>query len=273
MEPELTPSGALYDKFTFVLVRPAIAGNIGAAARALKNMGFHRLRLVAPPEFDRKAAATMAVHAADVVHEARIYDDLLSSVGDHTLTVGTTCRKGSYRRHARELREVTIELVKAAQANRIAIIFGPEANGLSNDDLELCQELIVIPTSPAYPSLNLAQAVAIVAYELRMALREAIGAEKANANAEPHNTLFARAPVEAVEMMIRRLEEVLLEIGFLSPDNPQRIMLALRALFGRAGLSQRELDILNGIVSQVRWFAKGGYEKIAQKRAMGLKIR
>src|SRR5579864_3140398 len=156
--------------FAFVLVRPLQAGNVGSAARALKNMGLGDLRLVAPRAgASGRAAAAMAVHAGDVLRNAQRYDSLGAALTDCTLAVGTTCRPGLYRSGVVALREAAVQLAAEAAANRVAIIFGPEDTGLVNRELKLCQRLVTIPTAPGYPSLNLAQAVMLVAYELMMA--------------------------------------------------------------------------------------------------------
>src|SRR5260370_5368029 len=147
------------ERISFILCRRLQAGNIGAAARALKNMGFADLRLVAPIASPQdRAAIAMAVHADDVLGSAGIHSDLGSALGDRTITVGTTCRLGPYRSGAQLLRDAARDLVRDAAANRIAIIFGPEDHGLTNDELKLCHRLVTIPASNDYPALNLAQA-------------------------------------------------------------------------------------------------------------------
>src|SRR5690242_5363616 len=132
--------------FAFVLVRPLKPGNVGAAARALKNMGLADLRLVAPrADAGGRAAAAMAVHAGDLLRGARRYDGLAEALADRTLAVGTTCRPGLYRSGVVGLREAAAQLVAEAAANRVAIIFGPEDTGLINRELKLCQRLVTIP--------------------------------------------------------------------------------------------------------------------------------
>jgi tRNA/rRNA methyltransferase len=250
--------------FAFVLVRPLQAGNVGSTARAIKNMGLGDLRLVAPRTGAvGRAAATMAVHAGDVLRNARRYDSLGAALADCTLAVGTTCRPGLYRSGVVGVREAAVQLITEAAANRVAIIFGPEDTGLVNLELKLCQRLITIPTAPEYPSLNLAQAVMLVAYELMMAA----GAAREMPMAEPH------APAVAVDAMLERLSEALVSIGFLPADNPEHIMFALRAILGRAGIGLRELDILSGIARQIRWFSEGGFEAAEAKRRSGRKLR
>lgn len=254
---------AALDNFAFVLFSPKSSGNVGAAARALKNMGFADLRLVAPRDYDARAAAAMAVHADDVLDRARIFPDLAAALGDRTLTVGTTCRSGPYRSETRAIRDAAATFIADGAANRIAMVFGPEDFGLTNLEIALCQRLVTIPTAPDYPSLNLAQAVIVVAYELMLAA----GAARAPVEAGEF------APAGAVDAMHRRMADALVAIGFLPGDNPDHIMLTLRAMLGRSGLRPRELDILNGIARQVRWVAEDGAATLAAKRDAGRKLR
>lgn len=253
------------EQMAFVLVRTRSAGNIGAAARALKNMGFADLRLVAPAAGEDRVASEMAVHGRDVLARARRYPDLAAALEDRTLALGTTCRLGGERVQAGPLREVAAQL-SALAAERIAIVFGPEDHGLSNYELSFCQRLIVIPTAPEYPSLNLAQAVMLTAWELFMARGDS-GAPQADC-APP-----ALAPWPESAAMLARLERALIAIGFLPADHPEHIMASLRALFGRAGLSPHEVAILSGIAHQVNWFAQGGRETIERKQRAGRAIR
>ncbi len=252
------------EHFAFVLFHPRSAGNIGAAARALKNMGFADLRIVAARKSAGAAALKMAVHGRDVLDAARIYPDLKSAIADCTVTVGTTTREGPYRSAARPPREAIAELAALAPPYRIAFIFGPEDFGLTNRELKLCQRLITIPASPDYRSLNLAQALLIVAYELRLAC-----AEHPAENLAPVR-LAAAAEVGA---MFERMARALVRIGFLPADNPDHIMFAIQGIFGRTRLAPREVDILNGIARQIEWFARGGRETVAAKRRAGKRIR
>ena len=254
---------AALDRFAFVLFSPKSSGNVGATARALKNMGFSDLRLVAPRAYDPRAAAAMAVHAGDLLDRARICNDLASALDDRTLTVGTTCRVGPYRGESRALHDVAPALIGESAANRVAIVFGPEDFGLSNLEIAQCHRLITIPTAPDYPSLNLAQAVIVVAYELMLAA----GTARLPAAASE----FAAAG--DLEAMYCRLTEALVAIGFLPAENPDHLMLAIRSMLGRGGVRPRELDILNGLARQVRWVAEGGAATLAAKRAAGRKLR
>lgn len=251
------------ERFAFVLVRPKSAGNVGAAARALKNMGCANLRLIAPRRLNPRIAAQRAVHGAEVLAHSLTHQSLDSALGDCTLVVGTTARRGPYRSEALPIREAAPSLIEAASANRIALLFGPEDHGLSNEELKRCQRLVTIPTAPEYPSLNLAHAVMLVAYELMLA------AGAARVIDPPQE--FARA--NEVEAALARMAEALIEIGFLPESNPDHIMFALRTIFGRGGLRPRELDIVNGIARQILWFAEGGHETLAAKQRAGIKLR
>jgi tRNA/rRNA methyltransferase len=261
---------AAEERFAFVLVRTKAAGNIGASARALANMGFGDLRLVAPDASADRVASEMAVHGREILQRAATFPDLGSALRDRTLSIGTTCRPGLYRSGAQPLRPAITELVASHRNDRVAFVFGPEDHGLSNDDLRYCQRLITIPTAAQYSSINLAQSVMLVAYELFIAICATAPVRPGDSH---HGRLFAGAPVSEIEMMLARMEKALIAIGFLAEDSPDRIMFALRGILGRSGVNRRELDILNGIAHQIEWFAGGGREIIASKRRSGKKIR
>ncbi len=255
------------ERFAFVLFRPQSAGNIGAAARALKNMGFDDLRLVAPGTLNSREAAAMAVHADDVLARATVYPDLAAALADCSVAVGTTSRRGGYRSRAYPLRVAAAELDAIAGSNKIAIVFGREDRGLTNRELKLCNRLITIPTAAEYPSLNLAQAVVVVAYELMMAADESAAAAIEAARA-PH---FVAAAIS--DPMLARMEHALVSIGFIPDDNPDHIMFAIREIFGRSGLTAREVEILNGMARQMRWAAEGGYRTLGGEAARGQEIK
>jgi len=251
------------DHIAIVLVKPKVSANVGAAARALKNMGLADLRIVAPRDWDSEAARIMAVHADDVLAQARFFPHLLDAVSDRTLTVGTTCRSGPYRSEIQPIRQTAGVLAADAGTNRIAIVFGPEDYGLSNEEIGQCHRLVTIPSSPAYPSLNLAQAVMVVAYEISQAFNEM----------NPATAAIEFAPADSVEQMFVRMAAALEAIGFVSPESADHIMLTIRAMLGRGGLRPRELDILNGMARQIRWFAREGREVAVRKQAAGERLR
>jgi tRNA/rRNA methyltransferase len=253
--------GSMVPDLAFVLVRPKAPGNIGATARAMKNMGFADLRLVAPQRWNQREAAAMAAHGGDVLAAATTYPDIAGAVADRSTVIGTTARGGLYREDARSIHDTAAEI--AALGGPAAILFGPEDFGLTNDDLKSCQRLVTIPTAPAYRSLNLAQAVLIVAYEMMLAAD----------GAGPRSAPVQLAQAAGVDAMFARMADALMAIGFLPADNPDHVMFAIRSIFGRAGLRPRELDILNGLARQIRWAAEGGHETIAAKRKAGIKLR
>lgn len=236
-----------------MLVRPQSAGNIGAAARAMKNMGMSDLVLVRPAARRGRAAQVMAVHAEDVLDRARTVADIAAAVADCGLVVGTTCRGGRYRKAASDLDVAAPELVAAARRGPVALLFGPEDHGLSNDDLKHCQQLVTIGTNPAYASLNLAQAVLLTCDAIRRA---------ATARGEPA-LAFDPAPARDVAFAFERLQAALLRIGFLHEQNPDHIMFAFRRILGRAGLEARDVRILLGLARQIEWYARDGWRREA----------
>ncbi|MGE0679537.1 MAG: RNA methyltransferase [Candidatus Binatia bacterium] len=231
-----------------VLVQPRYSGNIGAVARAMRNMGLHDLALVNPAPVRREQADMMAVHAREVLDAMRIYSSLRAAVGDCGFVVGTTCRSGLYRDHAESPRKLAPQIISLAADNRVALVFGPEESGLTNEDLRVCHRLVTIPTAPSYASLNMAQAVLLCCYEVFLA-----------AQGEKPLPDCALAVAEQQELMYERLKRSLLQVGFLHKDNPEHIMLALRRIFGRAGLEERDVRILLGMARQIEWYANGGW--------------
>lgn len=243
------------ERIHIVLVRPAGAGNVGAVARAMKNMGLKHLVLVQPRFRNQFWMRAMAVHAGDVLERMRIVNDLADGVANCGLVVGTTCRAGLYRAPTGTARDLAPTLVAAARENEVAVVFGPEDHGLSNEDIKACHRLLTIPATREYPSLNLAQAVMIVAYELFLA-----------AQAEGTTLQVGQlAPARDVEFMFQRLQEAFLRIGYLHPENPDHILFAFRRFLGRAGLEERDVKILLGLARQIEWYGNGGWRVIEEK--------
>jgi TrmH family RNA methyltransferase len=226
-----------------VLVRPARAGNVAAACRAMKNMGLTRLVLVSPPaELEQREARAQAYGAWDVLDGASVAPDFAAAVAGATLVAGTT---GKHADGTWTPRQLAAEGLAAAGAGRLAVVFGPESTGLRQDELALCHRLVHIPTDVAHSSLNLAQAVLIVAYELRLAA--APPAERAE---EP------RVNAGEMEVVLEDLRAGFLDIGFLNPQNPEAILTEFRRMLGRAGLTSREATLLRGLARQMRWAAR-----------------
>lgn len=230
-----------------VLVRPARAANVAAACRALKNMGLRSLAIVEPPVgLDQPEARALAYGAWDVLDAAAVRATLREAVAGAVTVAGTS---GRAHPEAWTPRRLAREAAARAGDGRLALVFGPEASGLTDGELAQCHVRVHIPTDPAHPSLNLAQAVLVVAYELRLA---ALGEEAA---AGPGPAAGERATAGEVEAALDDLRAALLGIGYLGRDNPEKILAEWRALFARAGLSPREVSLLRGLARQVLWAA------------------
>jgi TrmH family RNA methyltransferase len=226
-----------------VLVRPARGANVAAACRAMKNMGLRRLWLVDPPPalLDHEARA-LAYGAWDVLDGARRAGDLGAAVAGSTLVVGTTGRDLDRAWTARTLSE---RAAGASRGGTVSVVFGPEASGLTGRELGLCHRLVHVPTDPAHPSLNLAQAVLLVGYELRIAsLYE---------TAAPPPPDEPPAPSGELEAAVQELRSGLLAVGYLDPANPDRVLAELRRMLARAGPTAREVTLLRGVARQVEW--------------------
>jgi tRNA/rRNA methyltransferase len=234
----------------FVLVEPSHPGNVGAAARALKTMGFSRLVLVAPRvphvQSDPEAIA-MASGADDVLAGAHIVPTLADALNGVSWSVALTARSREYGPPQLVPRAAAGHAREHAVHGDIALVFGNERTGLSNEDVERCSALAHIPANPAYSSLNLSQAVQVLAYELRLALLAAPG------TAEPPALAVAAqsAPSDEIEGMYEHLESALVALDFLDPANPKKLMSRLRRLFARSGLEREEVNILRGIAKHV----------------------
>lgn len=251
-----------------VLVRPRRGGNVGAAARVMKNMGLGDLVLVAPRTRVGALGERMAAHARDVLARRRTVADLPAAVRDCVLVVGTAGRDLAHRGSI-DPRTAASEVLAETRRGRVALVFGPEDHGLSNADLGFCQRLVRIPTSEDYPSLNLAQAVAVCGYELWRAAHEAAtggrtGGRRPGALRDDEHAPATSAEREA---LLAHLEQALARIGFLSRQNPGHILADVRALFARAGLTRRDVRIWRGIARQVLWAASRGERRLSGAQA------
>jgi len=235
----------MLERIAIVLVEPREPGNIGAAARAMANMGLSRLVLVRPPEHRVPDAFRMALAARPILESAVVADDLAQALAGFGFVAGTTRRPGAGRRGRVTPRELAAELPAMAVANDIAILFGREDRGLTNDELQYCQRLVTIPSSEGFGSLNLAQSVLVIAYEIFL-----IGAVSGSRGP---GLPARRAPTAALEGLYLQMEQVLLNIGYLDPANPAHMMRVFRRLLGRAGPDAREVKALRGIFRQVQW--------------------
>lgn len=238
-----------------VLVRPQHPGNVGATARAMKNMGLADLVLVASTPLDVEAAAPMAVHARDVLAAHRRIATLAEAIHDCGLVVATSGRVGGDLQGVSP-RALAPAIVAATAANDVALVFGPEDHGLSNDELMRCHRVLTIPATDAYPSLNLAQAVLICGYELHLAAAEVRDVAAAAGSETDAGETIALASAGRGEQMYAALEQALYAIGFLHRDNGVHMMRAFRRLLGRAALDVYETRVLLALARQIAWIAK-----------------
>jgi TrmH family RNA methyltransferase len=226
----------------FVLCETSHPGNIGAAARAIKTMGFTDLVLVSPQDFPSSHALARASGADDVLAAARVVDSLAEAVAGCALVVGASARRRSLQWPELDPRECATEALRVAQSAPVAIVFGTERAGLSNAQMDLCQALVYIPANPEYSSLNLASAVQLIAYELNFALADF---------EPPQLPEWPLAKAGEMEMFYEHLHRVMLKSGFLKPDNPRHLMRKLRRIFNRSRLDAHEMQILRGILAAV----------------------
>jgi TrmH family RNA methyltransferase len=242
-----------------VLVNTSHPGNIGGAARAMKNMGLSRLVLVQPRDFPSVEAVARAAGAVDILDNARIVNSLEEALDGCGLVLGTSARN----RHIpwplldpRECAAACLEQIE--QAGEVALVFGREDSGLSNDELQRCHFHVHIPSDPEFSSLNLATAVQVLTYEVRMAWLAAQGQPTKMAKLETHAEQSS-LPVTAdeLERFYAHMESTLVQIGFHDPDNPRHLMPRLRRLYGRSNISKLEMNILRGILTETQKAARG----------------
>ncbi len=221
-------------------------GNIGATARALKNMGLSDLALVRPKYFPHDDATARASGAEDLLQEALVCEHLEEALADCTWVAGTSARSRSIGWPSMTPRQCAERMLEESRSGKPAIVFGPEKSGLTNEDLDRCHTLLTIPTNPEFSSLNLAMAVQVATYELRVA---SMGAEEpAETGHDEHVPL---ATGEELEHFYAHLERVVTDVRFLDPENPRHLMRRLRRLFSRAMPDQNEVNILRGILAAV----------------------
>jgi tRNA/rRNA methyltransferase len=233
---------------SIVLHRPRYPENIGAAARAMRNMGFEHLIVVEPLNCDLTKVCKMATHAAlDVVEQMEVGDRLNETLSDFNFVVGTTARLGGQRKAAHSPSKLAQTLISLSVQNRIAILFGPEDRGLTNVDIRYCHMLVNIPTAD-FSSLNLAQAVMIVCYELFRC-----SSEKSQGHVP---RLASRHELDA---MYEQLKDILIRVSFIQPDNPDYFMNNLRHFFTRMQLRAKEVSIIRGICRQIDWYGNKRY--------------
>jgi len=223
-----------------VLINTSHPGNIGATARAMKNMGLSALCLVEPKQYPSAEATARASGADDLLASARCFATLDEAVADCVLVIGASARSRTLPVPMLDPRSCAELVHQQPDIERVAILFGRERSGLTNEELDRCHKLVQISTNPDYPSLNIAAAVQVITYELRIA---------AGAVEKPDQPEPDYASMIQLEQFYTHLEHTLIELEFLDPENPRQLMRRLRRLFNRARPDQNEINILRGILT------------------------
>jgi tRNA/rRNA methyltransferase len=243
-----SPATATLDRVRVVLCRTSLPANIGACARAMKTMGLTALCLVDAKHFPHPDAEALASGAADVLAGARVCANLDEALAGTVYAAASTARRREMSHPVLTPREMAACMVEQAARGPVALVMGPEKSGLTVREVDRCSVITTIPANPAYSSLNLAAAVQLLAYEIRLA------AETVERMAQHE---FEAATYEEIEMFYDHLERALLEIGFLDPKAPRRLMQRMRRLFARARLEREEVNLLRGILNMAQEHARG----------------
>lgn len=235
------------EQISVVLVETSHPGNIGSAARAMKTMGLSSLTLVNPSQFPDRKAHELASGAFDLLHKASVVSSLKEAVKDCNLVIGLSARRRDLAIPMLEMGEFASEVMKRAKEKpSVAIVFGRERTGLTNEELSLCHYHVMIPANPEYSSLNLSQAVQVIAYELRRAY---LALDKScPKKSEKYVNLAKKGDLDG---FYEHLWETLIKIGFIDPLKPKRLKPKLMRLFNRSQLEKEEVNILRGILSAV----------------------
>lgn len=237
------------DNISIVLLQPRYSENIGAAARAMRNMGIRQLVIVDPQNFDLSKALKLATHfASDIIEKSKFCPDLKEALSSFNYVVGTTARLGGQRQVVCTPLTLARNLIPISVKNRIAILFGPEDKGISNEDIRYCHALVNIPTTE-FSSLNLAQSVMILCYEIFIAGGEA--------NEEFTPRMASRHELDG---MYDQLKDILVRISYINSENPDYWLNHFRRFFTRLQLRAKEVNIIKGLCRQVDWYGKKCYK-------------
>ena len=239
------------DNIRIVLVNTSHPGNIGGVARAMKNMGLSQLYLVAPRDYPHEQAQWRAASAKDILDAAVVVPTLEDAIRDCQFVVGTSARERRIPWPLLDARQCAEQMAQASEREQVAVLFGREDRGLTNDELQVCNLHLNIPTSGAYSSLNLAMAVQIVAYELNMVISSS---SLTVSKTEQWDSPFASQG--DMEHFYKHLEETLIDVEFLDPAAPRQLMSRLRRLYSRIRLDEMELNILRGVLTETQKWVK-----------------
>lgn len=242
------------------MIQTSHTGNIGAAARAMKVMGLSELYLVNPKSAPDEQSVAMSSNAIDILDNATIFDTLSEAISDCQLVVGTSARhERTLTWDIQDSRSCGELIAKHASSQhssikgaKVAILFGRESSGLTNEELAVCQHLVHIPTNPEYSSLNIASAVQILAYECRLA---ALNLQRTESKADDTNTANTDdewVNADDLESYFEHLTKVMVDVNFLDPENPRYLIPRLRRLYSRSGITRSEMNILRGMLSSIQ---------------------
>ncbi len=240
----------MLDDIYFVLSHTTHPGNIGAAARAMKTMGLQHLRLVNPKQFPCAEATQRASRADDILARAKVFTSIEDAIADQTLIVGTSARSRTLPWPMLEPRELAEKVAAEPEQRPVAILFGTENSGLTNEELQLCHYHVCIPTNPEYSSLNVAQAIQLIAYEMRLAARNTGTVVEPKVECEDPGEVLAKA--EQVEQMFDHMQQVMEHTGFFDPSKPRLIQMRLRRLFNKARLTDSEIRLFRGFLASIK---------------------
>ena len=238
------------ENIRIVLINTSHPGNIGSAARAMKTMALDKLYLVSPQKFPDDQATALASGANDILDNAVVVDTLDEAIADCALVMGTSARMRRVRWPQLEPREAVEQIVSESKKHPVAILFGTERIGLTNEELDRCHTLINVPTNPEYGSLNVASAVQILSYELRLAeLQEDGSAREAVLSSAIVNEKDESEPATSKEFegLIEHAQQMMVDVDFIDPNHPEKLLRQVRRIFNRTRLTQREVNILRGI--------------------------
>ena len=245
---EPSPGATTLDRVRVVLCHTSLPANIGACARAMKTMGLSALYLVDAKRFPHADAQALASGASDVLAAARGCATLDEALAGTVYAVASTARRRDMSHPVLTPREAAARLVEQAHRGPVALVMGPEKFGLTVEEVNRCSVIATVPANPDYSSLNIAAAVQLFAYEIRLAAH----------TVEPTcDRAFEPATYEEVEMFYDHLERALLDIGFLNPKEPKRLMQRMRRLFARIRLEREEVNILRGVLNMAQRHAQG----------------
>ena len=242
----------MLDNIRIVMIRTWHPGNIGSALRAMKTMGLSRLTLVSPQHWPHPDAETMAAGAADLIDQVTVVDTLADAIADCSLVIGTSARNRSFSWPMLSPRDCGRQVVQEGTDNPVALVFGQETMGMTNEELQQCNYHVCIPGNPDYPVLNVASAVQILCYEIR----QSFDALMTSGTDTLDDEMATYPDARAMEQFYQHLEEALYDVNFIIRQHPGNAMTKLRRLFNRARPESEEMNMLRGILSRVCQMSK-----------------